>query len=209
MWLRRLQELSRLLAKKFPQMRNSEWAIRWWCTHTRAFHTGTGFDFSHNLACFDILYVTPCRYAEYITVPELQYLVKVPDLMPLSVAAMLPTGALWAMNTIQVAKGHIMRLLEQNVGGGNRNPCKEPQCIKLFFLTRMCFDWNFRQGEGVGGWHGRAGSLGSSISAALLAGCARQSSVDCGLPAWWRNNAGEGSSHVCPNLESQLEFATS
>jgi len=54
-----------------------------------------------------------CSYAEYMTVPELKYLVKVPDNMPLSVAAMLPTGALWAMNTIQEAKVHINKLIEE------------------------------------------------------------------------------------------------
>jgi len=33
--------------------------------------------------------------------------------MPLGVAAMLPTGALWAMNTIQVAKEHILAMFEE------------------------------------------------------------------------------------------------
>ncbi|OXA52891.1 zinc-type alcohol dehydrogenase-like protein C1773.06c isoform X2 [Folsomia candida] len=55
----------------------------------------------------------PHGYAEYMTVPELKYLVKVPDNMPLSVAAMLPTGALWAMNTIQVAREHILKILQE------------------------------------------------------------------------------------------------
>ncbi|CAG7721655.1 unnamed protein product [Allacma fusca] len=60
----------------------------------------------------------PHGYAEYMTVPDLQYLVKVPDLMPLSVAAMLPTGALWAMNTIQVAKEHIIKILHDKGDSG-------------------------------------------------------------------------------------------
>jgi len=51
------------------------------------------------------------RYAEYITVPEISCLVKVPDNMPLSVAAMLPTGALWALNTVQAVKEHVLRIL--------------------------------------------------------------------------------------------------
>jgi NADPH:quinone reductase-like Zn-dependent oxidoreductase len=58
------------------------------------------------------------RYAEYMTVPDLQFLVKVPDTMPLGVAAMLPTGALWAMNTIIVAKEHINKLIEELNGTG-------------------------------------------------------------------------------------------
>lgn len=58
------------------------------------------------------------RYAEYMTVPEMQYLVKVPDTMPLSVAAMLPTGALWAMNTVQAAKDHILKRLEEKGDSG-------------------------------------------------------------------------------------------
>lgn len=37
--------------------------------------------------------------------------------MLLSVAAMLPTGALWAMNTIQVAKEHIIRELVEKEPG--------------------------------------------------------------------------------------------
>lgn len=36
----------------------------------------------------------PNGYAEYIVVPEMKYLIPIPDTLPLSVAAMLPTGAL-------------------------------------------------------------------------------------------------------------------
>ncbi|CAL8129650.1 unnamed protein product [Orchesella dallaii] len=60
----------------------------------------------------------PHGYAEFMTVPDLQYLVKVPDSMPLSVAAMLPTGALWAMNTVQVAQNHILKRLEEQGDSG-------------------------------------------------------------------------------------------
>ena len=63
-----------------------------------------------------------------MTVPDLQYLVKVPDDMPLSVAAMLPTGALWAMNTIQVAKQHILRILEDKGDSGKPNVREESGC---------------------------------------------------------------------------------
>nr|CAD7568402.1 unnamed protein product [Timema californicum] len=45
-------------------------------------------------------------YAEYIIVPDLQFLVKLPDSIPLSVAAMLPTGALLAMNTVSSVHQH-------------------------------------------------------------------------------------------------------
>lgn len=58
------------------------------------------------------------RYAEYMSVPDLQHLVKVPESMPLSVAAMLPTGALWAMNTVQVARHHILKRLEEQGDSG-------------------------------------------------------------------------------------------
>ena len=42
----------------------------------------------------------PNGYAEYIVVPDLKYLIPIPDTLSLSVAAMLPTGALLAMNTV-------------------------------------------------------------------------------------------------------------
>lgn len=42
----------------------------------------------------------PAGYSEILCVPELKYLVPVPDNLPLSIAAMLPTGALLAMSSI-------------------------------------------------------------------------------------------------------------
>jgi len=60
----------------------------------------------------------PHGYAEYMTVPQLKFLVRVPGDMPLSVAAMLPTGALWAMNTIVAAKEHILKLLQERGSTG-------------------------------------------------------------------------------------------
>lgn len=42
----------------------------------------------------------PDGYADYIVVPEMKYLIPIPDTLPLSVAAMLPTGALLAWNTV-------------------------------------------------------------------------------------------------------------
>ncbi|OWR50440.1 uncharacterized protein LOC116777463 [Danaus plexippus] len=45
----------------------------------------------------------PHGYADYIVVPDFHCLVKVPENLPLSIAAMLPTGALLAMNTVNTA----------------------------------------------------------------------------------------------------------
>jgi len=42
----------------------------------------------------------PAGYAELLVVPDLQYIVPIPDNLPISVAAMLPTGALTAMNAV-------------------------------------------------------------------------------------------------------------
>ncbi|KAJ6633437.1 Zinc-type alcohol dehydrogenase-like protein, partial [Pseudolycoriella hygida] len=56
----------------------------------------------------------PAGYAEYIVVPELKYLIVVPDQLKLSVAAMLPTGALLAMNTILEASEAVTKIFEQN-----------------------------------------------------------------------------------------------
>lgn len=53
----------------------------------------------------------PHGYAEYIAVPDFKCLVPVPDSLPLSVAAMLPTGALLAMNTIYSAVEIIRNIL--------------------------------------------------------------------------------------------------
>ncbi|XP_076046370.1 death resistor Adh domain containing target isoform X1 [Oratosquilla oratoria] len=61
----------------------------------------------------------PPGYAEYIAVPDIQYLVKVPDNMSLSVAAMLPSGALWAMNTVFSAHTHVEKVLSSKGETGN------------------------------------------------------------------------------------------
>ncbi|XP_028173662.1 uncharacterized protein LOC114362446 [Ostrinia furnacalis] len=54
----------------------------------------------------------PHGYADYIVVPDFKCLVPVPDNLPLSVAAMLPTGALLAMNTVYTAGECLKRVLE-------------------------------------------------------------------------------------------------
>ena len=53
------------------------------------------------------------RYGEFIAVPEIKYLVKIPDSMSLSVAAMLPSGALWAMNTVFRAREQVAQVMKQ------------------------------------------------------------------------------------------------
>ncbi|CAB3388232.1 Hypothetical predicted protein [Cloeon dipterum] len=55
----------------------------------------------------------PHGYAEFITVTDLKYLVKIPAHMPLSVAAMLPTGALLAMNTVIHAREYTDQLFKE------------------------------------------------------------------------------------------------
>lgn len=45
--------------------------------------------------------------------PEVQYLIKVPENMSLSTAAMLPSGALWAMNTVFSAQNHVEEVLAE------------------------------------------------------------------------------------------------
>lgn len=54
----------------------------------------------------------PHGYAEYIVVPDLCYLVPIPDNLPLSVAAMLPTGALLAKNAVIKANDYVNELLK-------------------------------------------------------------------------------------------------
>lgn len=49
----------------------------------------------------------PSGYSELFIVPELKYLIPIPDNLPLSVAAMLPTGALLAMSAITSAHKHV------------------------------------------------------------------------------------------------------
>lgn len=54
----------------------------------------------------------PHGYAEYIVVPDLKFLVPIPDNLSLSVAAMLPTGALLAKNAVFTAQEYVMHLLK-------------------------------------------------------------------------------------------------
>lgn len=58
----------------------------------------------------------PNGYVEYLVVHDLKYLVKIPDAVSLSVAAMLPAGALLAMNTVFAAHAHVSSLLAERQG---------------------------------------------------------------------------------------------
>ncbi|XP_076667735.1 death resistor Adh domain containing target isoform X2 [Andrena cerasifolii] len=63
----------------------------------------------------------PNGYVEYLVVHDLKYLIKIPDNVSLSVAAMLPAGALLAMNTVFAAHGHVQQLLKER---GPNSVCK-------------------------------------------------------------------------------------
>ncbi|XP_076631993.1 death resistor Adh domain containing target isoform X1 [Colletes latitarsis] len=63
----------------------------------------------------------PNGYVEYLVVHDLKYLIKIPDNISLSIAAMLPAGALLAMNTVFAAHEHVQMLLKQR---GEGNVCK-------------------------------------------------------------------------------------
>lgn len=54
----------------------------------------------------------PHGYVEYMTVPDLSYLVPIPDNLPLSLAAMLPTGALLAKSAVLTAHKYVENALK-------------------------------------------------------------------------------------------------
>lgn len=55
----------------------------------------------------------PCGYSELMVVPDLKYLIPIPDSLPLSVAATLPTGALLAQSAIITAHKIVDDLLKK------------------------------------------------------------------------------------------------
>ncbi|XP_063994781.1 quinone oxidoreductase isoform X3 [Diachasmimorpha longicaudata] len=63
----------------------------------------------------------PNGYVEYLVVHDLKYLIKIPDNVSLSVAAMLPAGALLAMNTVFAAHEHVQQLVKER---GENSVCK-------------------------------------------------------------------------------------
>lgn len=63
----------------------------------------------------------PPGYAEYVAVPDVEYLVAIPDDMTLSIAAMLPSGALWAMNTVFSAHKYVEKVIAEK---GDTGKCR-------------------------------------------------------------------------------------
>lgn len=55
----------------------------------------------------------PHGYAEFIVVPEISYLVPVPDNLPLGVAATLPSGALLAKNAVMTAHSYVVEFMKE------------------------------------------------------------------------------------------------
>lgn len=55
----------------------------------------------------------PHGYAEFIVVPDLSYLVPIPDNLSLGVAAMLPSGALLAKSAVTTAHAYVVELLKE------------------------------------------------------------------------------------------------
>lgn len=64
----------------------------------------------------------PAGYAELMAVPDLKYVVPIPDSLPITVAAMLPTGALLAMNAVLKAHEIVKEMLKNK--GEEDKKCK-------------------------------------------------------------------------------------
>lgn len=82
----------------------------------------------------------PNGYSEYLTVPDLRYLIAIPDNIALSVAAMLPTGALLAMNTVQQAYKYVDHLMNVR----QREDPNSPQAKVLIVGTGGLALWAVR-----------------------------------------------------------------
>ncbi|XP_037950305.1 zinc-type alcohol dehydrogenase-like protein C1773.06c isoform X2 [Teleopsis dalmanni] len=66
----------------------------------------------------------PAGYAELMVVPDLKNIVPIPDSLPISVAAMLPTGALLAMNAVFKAHAIVTEMLKKRSAEQNNKKCK-------------------------------------------------------------------------------------
>ncbi|XP_046810619.1 zinc-type alcohol dehydrogenase-like protein C1773.06c isoform X2 [Lucilia cuprina] len=66
----------------------------------------------------------PTGYAELMAVPELKYIVPIPDSLPMPVAAMLPTGALLAMNAVFKAHEIVTQTLKNKSADDPNKKCK-------------------------------------------------------------------------------------
>ncbi|XP_001361398.2 zinc-type alcohol dehydrogenase-like protein C1773.06c isoform X1 [Drosophila pseudoobscura] len=67
---------------------------------------------------------TPAGYAELLVVPDLKHIVPIPDSLPMEVAAMLPTGALLAMNAVFKAQAVVTQILAQRASSDPKKKCK-------------------------------------------------------------------------------------
>ncbi|XP_037087525.1 uncharacterized protein LOC119108047 [Pollicipes pollicipes] len=63
----------------------------------------------------------PDGYAEYVPVEDVKYLVKVPSSVSMPVASMLPSGGLWAMNTVFTARQYVEKQLAERGDSGKVN----------------------------------------------------------------------------------------
>ncbi|XP_041986507.1 uncharacterized protein LOC121738493 [Aricia agestis] len=92
----------------------------------------------------------PHGYADYIIVPDFKCLVPIPPELPLSVAAMLPTGALLASNSVHSANECLSKVLD--------GPNKKDQAKLLIVGTGGLALWALRIATHVfrqGPYHGR------------------------------------------------------
>lgn len=67
---------------------------------------------------------TPSGYAELMVVPDLKHIVPIPDNLPMEEAAMLPTGALLAMNAVFKAQAVVSEILAQRAATDPNKKCK-------------------------------------------------------------------------------------
>ncbi|KRF80300.1 quinone oxidoreductase isoform X2 [Drosophila virilis] len=67
---------------------------------------------------------TPAGYAELLVVPDLKHIVPIPDSLPMEEAAMLPTGALLAMNAVFKAQAVVTEILNQRAATDPNKKCK-------------------------------------------------------------------------------------
>ncbi|KAM8713012.1 hypothetical protein ACLKA7_013344 [Drosophila subpalustris] len=67
---------------------------------------------------------TPAGYAELLVVPDLKHIVPIPDNLPMEEAAMLPTGALLAMNAVFKAQSVVTQILNQRAATDPNKKCK-------------------------------------------------------------------------------------
>lgn len=66
----------------------------------------------------------PAGYAELLVVPELKYVVPIPDSLPITEASMLPTGALLAMNAVFKAEEVVTEMLKKRSPDDPNKKCK-------------------------------------------------------------------------------------